>query len=144
MKILRSLFYWRVTSKRTRKQVQTPILTKGGEVEILQIEDFQQKQGKQKGAFWRKLPRQVDLESLIKFVYSAQKANYRVKDAEFLLDYVSSNLLRIGKKLGNSRKTSFFENVVRLGQLPKNRTVRGRFGNCRQFAEFREFEILFQ
>lgn len=55
-----------------------------------------QSSDKSKSFFWNKLPRQLDLEDLFKIVYSSQKGNYQIFQYENLLDFFSSNLLRIG------------------------------------------------
>jgi hypothetical protein len=66
----------------------------GSEVQIV---DEPKDQTSSKTAFLRKIPRQLELEDILKFVYSAQKSNYHVIDGDFFLDFLSSNILRIGK-----------------------------------------------
>ena len=71
--------------------------------------------------FWNRLPRQLDLDDLLKIVYSSQKANYQIFDYEHLLDFFSSNLLRIGTFFAdfNSKKNTIWLKSCRFLPVAK-------------------------
>lgn len=71
----------------------------------------------------RKMPKQLDLDDLIKICFTAEKYNSKFKSLDYVLDFLSSNILRLGNYIYYSiiyRKKSIWQDSSITELLSKN------------------------